>query len=81
MKTVEIIVEEKTWKPSLRLREEEIVPVIVNFSETALRDRLKAARGKWDPEAKMWFVPYGIIRGTELEERIPVDFIKGKWRA
>ena len=50
--------------------------VIVNFSEITLRDRLKEAEGKWNPEAKLWFVPYGQIRGTELEERIPVDFIK-----
>ena len=50
--------------------------VIVNFPEITLRDRLKEAEGKWNPEAKLWFVPYGQIRGTELEERIPVDFIK-----
>ena len=78
LKTVEIVVEEKPWQPSLRLREDEIVPVIVNFSEKTLRDSLKAVGGKWDREAKLWFVPYGQIRGTELEERIPVDFIKRK---
>ena len=81
LKTVEIVVEEKPWQPSLRLRDEEIVPVVVNFSETALRVRLKAAGGKWNPEAKLWHVPYGTIRGTELAERIPPGFInrnKGK---
>jgi hypothetical protein len=52
--------------------------IIVNFSEKALRDRLKATGGKWDPEAKLWFVPYVQIRGTELEERIPEGLIKKK---
>ena len=80
LKTVEIVVEEKPWQPSVRLREEEIVPVIVNFSEKSLRDKLKRVGGKWDPEEKLWFVPFGRIRGTELEERIPVGFIKKKRR-
>jgi hypothetical protein len=78
LKTVEIVVEEKPWTPSLRLRDEEIVPVVVNFAEKALRDRLKGAGGKWDPEKKLWHVPYGAIRGTELEGRIPAGFSSGK---
>jgi hypothetical protein len=53
LKTVEIVVEEKPWQPRLRLRDEDIVPVLVNFSEKALRDRLKAAGGTWDPKAKL----------------------------
>ena len=78
LKTVEIVVEEKPWQPSLRLREEEIVPVMVNFSEKRLREMLKEKGGKWNPEEKSWFVPYGAVRGTELEERIPEGLIKKK---
>ena len=77
-KTVELVVEEKPWQPSLRICDNEIVPVTVNFPEMDLRDQLKIAGGKWDPEAKLWFVPYSQIRDTELENRILVDFIKGK---
>ncbi len=75
LKTVEIVVEEKEWKPaSLQYRDEDIVPVIVSFSEKTLRDMLKAAGGKWDPDEKVWHVPYGSIRGnTELEMRILED--------
>lgn len=80
MKTVEIVVEEKPWHPVVRLRDEDIVPVQVNFSELDLREKLKAAGGRWDPEVKLWHVTYRPIRGTELEERIPVDFIKGRRR-
>ena len=71
MKTVELIVEEKPCRPPLRYRDEDIVPVIVAYTEKVLRDRLKAAGGRWDPEEKLWRVPYGSIRGdAELEERI-----------
>ena len=78
LKTVEIIVEQKPWQPSLRIQDDEIIPVNVYFSETALREKLKRLGGKWNPEEKSWFVPYGSIRGTELEERIPQGFIKKK---
>lgn len=78
LKTLEIVVEEKPWNSLLRLRDEETVPMIVNFSEVDLREKLKAAGGRWNPEAKLWYVPYGSIRGTELEERIMLDFIKGR---
>ena len=78
LKTVEIVVEEKPWKHFIRYRDEDIVPVMVAYTEKDLRDKLKALGGKWDPEAKLWHVPYGSVRGTELEERILADLIKGK---
>jgi len=70
LKTVEIVVEEKPWKPDLRQRDEEIVSIHVAYNEKELRDMLKAAGGKWDPEKKVWLAQYGLIRGTELEKRI-----------
>lgn len=73
-KTVEIIEEKIELKPSDQYRDGDMVSVVVSFSEKALRDRLKAAGGKWDPEEKLWRVPYGMIRGnSELEERIVPD--------
>ncbi len=39
--------------------------------EKALREKLKALGGRWDPAEKLWRIPYGSIRGdVELEERI-----------
>ena len=74
LKTVEIIEEEKPFKPSLQYRNEDIVAVIVSFTENVLRDKLKATGGKWNSEKKVWHVLYGSIRGdTELEERILPD--------
>ena len=41
------------------------------FTKAALRDRLKAAGGRWNPEEKIWRVMFGAIRGdAELVERI-----------
>jgi len=71
LKTVELVVEEKPYRQCLRYRDGDIVSVIVSYTETDLRDRLKKAGGRWDPEEKMWRVPFGVIRGdAEMEERI-----------
>ena len=69
LKTLEIIVEEKAIAPA-RLGDGDIVPVAVAYTEKALRDMLKAAGGRWDPQEKVWHVAYGSIRWTELEGRI-----------
>ena len=67
MKTVEIVVEEKPFRSSLRYRDEDVVAVVVSFTENALRDKLKAAGGRWYPVKKVWHVVYGSIRGeTDL---------------
>ena len=74
LKTVEIIVEEKPSRSSFQYRDEDVVAVIVSFTENALRDKLKVAGGRWDPEKKVWHVLYRLIRGdAELEERILAD--------
>ena len=80
LKTVEIVVEEQPWAPSLRLRDEDIVPITVAYVEKELREKLKTAGGRWAPEAKLWLVRYGAIRGTELEDRIMLDLIKDSRR-
>lgn len=78
LKTVEIIIEEKPWQPGQNLLDDVMVPVQINFTETTLRDKVKAAGGMWDPEEKVWYIAYGATRGTELEDRIMMDFNKGK---
>ena len=80
MKTIKLVVEETPWQPVPRLRDEDLVPVSVGFGEKELQQRLKAVKGKWDPQAKLWHVPYGAIKGTELEAKIPAEFLKRKHR-
>jgi hypothetical protein len=71
LKTVEIVVEAKPGTPFLRYRDTDIVAVMVPFTAKALRERLKAAGGRWDPEGKVWRVTYGSIRhDADLVERI-----------
>ena len=69
LKTVEIIVDEKPLRIP-RFKDTDVVPVAVAFEEPELRQQLKSMRAKWDPQMKVWFVPYGLIRGTPLESRI-----------
>lgn len=74
LKTVELVVEEKTVKPDSHFRDEDTVAVIVAYTETSLRDRLKAAGGRWCPAEKLWRVRYGAIKGdTDLTSRILPD--------
>lgn len=74
MKTVEIIVDERPCRLPLHYRDQDIVSVMSQFTEHAIRDKLKAAHGRWDPEEKLWRVAFGSIRGdAELEERILKD--------
>lgn len=69
LKTVEIVVEERPIIPS-RLKAGDIVSLSVHFDEIELREQLRALRTRWDPQAKLWFVPFRLIRGTPLEARI-----------
>jgi hypothetical protein len=68
-KTVEIIVEKKAWTPP-QIPDSTLVPVRIGFAETALQEKARAARGRWDPDVKLWFIRYGKIKGTALEKHI-----------
>ncbi len=74
MKTVELIIERKPWTPTqCRYMDNTLVPVRIGFRDTALRDQAKSAQGKWNPEAKAWYIEYGKIKGTELEKFVIVQ--------
>ncbi len=75
LKTVELIIERKPWAPAAHRFEDNVrVPVRIAYNDTALREKAKAARGKWDPKTRAWLIQYGKIKGTELERRIiPAD--------
>jgi hypothetical protein len=69
MKTVELIVDERPLDIP-RFLDDDIIPVSVSYEEVELREQLRKMQARWDSRIKMWFVPYGLIRGTELESRI-----------
>jgi len=54
-----------------RYRETDLAAVAVQYTETALREKLKAAGGRWNPEERVWRACFGAIRGdSTLVERI-----------
>ena len=64
MKTVELVVEKTAWKPPVKkLSDSDLVPVRIGFADSALREKAKAAKGRWDPEKKLWFFRYGNSKG------------------
>jgi hypothetical protein len=80
LKTVEIVVKEKPGCPMFLLQDGDMVPIEVRYEEAELRERLRRMRARWDPGQKAWMVPYRLVRGTELEARIPEGFINGSRR-
>lgn len=74
LKTVELIIERKPWTPAQRrYMDSTLVPVRIGFRDKALREQAKSAQGKWNPEAKAWYIEYGKIKGTELEKLIILE--------
>jgi hypothetical protein len=69
MKTVEICEEEWPAHAS-RFKDGDMAPVAVAYEETELREQLRELRARWEPQLKVWFVRYGLIRGTALESRV-----------
>lgn len=74
LKTVELIVEERPLTRP-RFKDDELVPLAVAYTETGLREQLRRLRARWEPQRKVWLVPFGAIRGTELEARIVASYI------
>jgi hypothetical protein len=74
LKTVELIVDKKPWTPTPhRFRDTTVVPVRIGFDDKALREQAKASQGKWDPRVQAWYIPFGKIKGTDLEKLIILD--------
>ncbi len=74
IKTVELAIEKTAWSPpAQKFIDDDIVPVQISFADNALRERAKAAKGRWNPEMKLWFIRYGKIKGTALEKHIILD--------
>lgn len=73
-KTIELVVESKPWKaPVPSFTDTDLVPVNIGFSDAASREIAKAAKGRWDPDQKLWMIRFGRIKGTELEKHIILD--------
>ena len=78
-KTIELVIEETDWLPPVpKFRDDDSVFVQIGFTEKDLRDAAKIAKGRWDPQARLWAIRYGNIKGTELEKHIILDAFPDK---
>jgi hypothetical protein len=74
LKTVELIIEETPWQPEApKIPLNPIMRLQIQYGEIALRERVKAAGGKWSPEKKLWELPYQEILKLGLTGRIVED--------
>lgn len=75
VKTVEVAVARWRGTQMNRYRDRDEVAVEVSYTEKRLREQLKAAGGRWDPEQRVWHVRYGTIKAdAELVSRIQADY-------
>jgi hypothetical protein len=75
-KTVELIVETAPWVPhrrNPRREPEDLVVVRIGFSETDLRERIKAAGAIWRPRQRKWEVDWKTVRELGLQYRVVVQ--------
>jgi hypothetical protein len=44
--------------------------VRVGFGEEGLRAKMKTLGAIWRPQHKVWELPWGVVRGLGIEERV-----------
>jgi hypothetical protein len=42
-----------------------------------LQEQARTASGRWDPDAKLWFIQFNKIKGTTLAKNIILDASTG----
>ncbi len=71
VKTVELIVDQTEWDRKSRSADgESLVAVRVGWQEKELQQQVKAAGGKWDRRARVWWLGRGRVESLGLESRI-----------
>ena len=69
-KTVELIAEEVDWVQEGTPAAALMMGVLVAREETELREQVKAAGGRWNPERQVWELRYDRVRRLGLEGRL-----------
>jgi hypothetical protein len=82
IKTVELVIEETPWEPRpAKVPLNPITHLRIKYDEIVLRNLVKAAGGKWNPERKLWEMPYQEVLRLGLAERIVDANKKGDMQA
>jgi hypothetical protein len=77
-KTVELIIDKSVWEPSSKWSAETLVALRVAAQEREVRQRVKAAGGKWNPKEGVWELAYGQVVTLGLRERIVAEVNAGE---
>jgi hypothetical protein len=71
VKRVELIEERKTrHRQPTRIPTNKIVSIRIAYGEVHLGRLVKAAGGKWNPQKRVWELPYREVQALGLEERM-----------
>ena len=65
IKTVELVEEESSWVPAAA-----IYLVKIGYEEAELREKIKAAGGRWNAARKLWVLSRLEMRRLGLEDRV-----------
>ncbi len=78
VKTVELIVDRVEWRPEAGFSDgDAVVELRVGRQEYGVQQQVKAAGGKWDPEARVWRLSRERVERLGLESRIVEGDIYG----
>jgi hypothetical protein len=70
-KTVELIVDEKPWKPpTARYRPTDLVHIRIDPHESQLRDALKLLGGRYDRVTQTWLIAHAAAAALRITSRI-----------
>ena len=68
--TAEIIVDQSEWDPlPSEVARREKVAVRIGVAETRLREKVKAAGGRWNPARRLWLLPMEQVLQLGLADR------------
>jgi hypothetical protein len=69
LKTVELVVEEMPWQPvAEEIPLAKIMRVWIPHDELELQKQVQAANGKWNPQQRVWELPYREVLELGLRE-------------
>ena len=71
--TVELIVDERPWIPSVPPGT--VVGIRVGWDQLSLHQRLRAEGARWDPRRKLWLVEWRAVKKLRLRKHVdPATF-------
>lgn len=73
-KTIEIIIESKLCQEiNKKIPKYKSVDIRIGYNEIELRHRIKECGGRWEPQRKVWQLPYEKVKELDLLDRIVND--------